>query len=114
VHEASLARQVLEVALERAAAEGTRRVLAVHGWVSETEALAPQSLALHFAAHARGTLAEGARLEIRVVRVEARCGSCGGVYAPEHHDLLFCPSCGSGDAELLGQVGLGIDRLEVE
>ncbi len=99
--------------LERAAREPAVRVRVVRGWVSETEALSPDSLALHFAAHARGTPAEGARLELECLRVEARCGSCGQVYAPEHH-LLLCPACGGQEAALLGRVGLGVDALEVE
>lgn len=113
MHESSLARQILDVALARAREEGARRIRRVRGWVAETEALSPESLALHFAAHARATLAEGAGLDLRLVRVEARCGACARTYAPEHH-LLLCPACGSAEGELLGEVGVGIDALEVD
>jgi hydrogenase nickel incorporation protein HypA/HybF len=85
----------------------------VRGWVAETEALSAESLALQFAAHARGTLADGARLDIRLMHVEARCRSCGQSYAPAHH-ILICPACGGTEADLLGQTGLGIEALEVE
>lgn len=113
MHESSIARQLLSAALRRAAAAGARRVLSVHGWVAETEALSPESLSLHFAAHARGTPAEGARLDLRLLRVEARCLSCDGTYAPDHH-LLLCPRCGGDEAALLGRSGLGLDAMEVE
>jgi len=109
MHEASIARRLLEVVL---AAAGPARVCAVHGWVAETEALSRESLAFQFAAHARGSAAEGARLELRLVRVEARCGSCGGRYAPDHH-VLLCPACGATDGELLGETGVGVDAVEV-
>lgn len=113
MHESTLARQILDVVLERARGEAAQRVRTVRGWIAETEALSPQSLDFHFSAHAKGTPAEGARLELRLIHVEARCRSCGTKYAPEHH-VLLCPSCGSTDGEELGKTGLGIEALEVD
>ena len=112
MHESALGRQILDAVLQKAVGEGARQVRTVRGWVAETETLSPESLAFHFSAHARGTVAEGARLELRVIHVEARCRACGRAYAPEHH-LLLCPGCGSTEGELLGQTGLRIDALEV-
>jgi hydrogenase nickel incorporation protein HypA/HybF len=109
VHESSLARRLVEVVL---AAAGDARVRAVRGWIAETETLSSESLAFQFAAHARGTRAEDARLELRVVHVEARCRGCRTTYAPEHH-LLLCPTCGATDGELLGETGVGVDALDV-
>lgn len=113
MHESSLARQILDVVLDRAESASARKVRAVRGWIAETEALSPQSLAFHFSAHALGTAAEGARLELRLIHVEARCRTCRTKYAPDHH-LLVCPACGSTDGEQLGDTGLGIEALEVD
>jgi hydrogenase nickel incorporation protein HypA/HybF len=110
VHESSLARRILGVVLERA---GGSRVKVVRGWIADTEALSPGSLAFHFEAHARGTVAAGARLELELVHVEARCRACGDTYAPDHH-VLSCPRCGSADGELLGKTGLAVETIEVE
>jgi hydrogenase nickel incorporation protein HypA/HybF len=113
MHEAALARQLLAAVLARAAEAGAARVRTARGWIAETETLSAESLALHFAAQARGTPAEDAQLELRLVHVAARCGGCGDTYAPEHH-VVLCPRCGSADGELLGPTGLGLDELEVE
>jgi hydrogenase nickel incorporation protein HypA/HybF len=113
MHESSLAREVLKLALARAAESRAGRVRVVRGWISETESLSPDGIRFHFAAHARGTPAEGAELELRLIHVEARCDACRRVYTPEHH-LLLCPHCGATGGELLGQTGLGIETLEVE
>lgn len=110
MHESSLARTLVELCLARA---GGARVLAVHGRVAETEHLSREALCLHFEAHARGTLAEAARLELELARVHARCRGCGEMFVPEHH-LLLCPNCGSTDAEQLGETGCRIDRIEVD
>ena len=113
MHESTLARQVLETVLQRSVSEGASRVRVVRGWVAETETLSADSLAFHFTAHARGTSAEGARLLLELIHVEARCRACGRTYAPEHH-LLLCPICGSTDGEQLGQTGLAVTSIEVE
>lgn len=113
MHESSLAKQVLDAVLARAEEEDAARILSVRGWVAETETLSAESLRFHFAAHARGTPADGARVELRLIHVEARCASCKTTYAPEHH-VLLCPACGSAEGELLGPTGLGVDSIEVE
>ncbi|PTL82468.1 hydrogenase maturation nickel metallochaperone HypA [Vitiosangium sp. GDMCC 1.1324] len=113
MHESTLARQVLDTVLQRSVSEGASRVRVVRGWVAETESLSAESLSFHFTAHARGTSAEGARLLLELIHVEARCRACGRTYAPEHH-LLLCPGCGSTDGEQLGRTGLAITSIEVE
>jgi hydrogenase nickel incorporation protein HypA/HybF len=113
MHETSLARHILDVVLARTAAEGAHRVRRIQGWVAETETLSPDSLRFHFTAHARGTPAEHAALDLRLVHVQARCRACAHLYAPEHH-VLLCPSCGSTDADVLGETGLKIETVEMD
>ena len=104
---------MLKAVLQKAHEVGATRVCAVHGWVAETERLDPRAIAFHFEAQAQGTLAEGARLELDVRWVEAHCNDCGQNYKPDHH-LLLCPECGSTEAALLGDTGLGVDTIEVD
>lgn len=111
--ESALARQVLDTVLQQAVFHRTSRIRVVRGWVAETESLSPEHLSSQFATQARGTRAEGARLLLNLIHVEARCRTCGRTYAPEHH-LLRCPVCGSGDGEQLGQTGLAVTAIEVD
>lgn len=113
MHESSLGKAVLEAVLERAEAEHASRVHKVSGWIAETESLDPSAIRFHFQAHARGTIAEGAELELRLHWVEAECNACHARYKPEHH-LLLCPNCGSTDGKELGQTGLGLDSIVVD
>jgi hydrogenase nickel insertion protein HypA len=113
MHESSLARQILELALEAVKHERAPRIRAVRGFVAETEALNPAALELHFRAHARNTVADGARLELRVTHVRARCLDCGHDYPPENH-VTLCPRCGAVAAEILGHTGFGIETIELE
>jgi hydrogenase nickel incorporation protein HypA/HybF len=113
MHESSLARQLLSVVIERAASQGATRVLAVRGWVADAEELSAESLAWQFGRHAAGTIADGARVDIVVKPVSARCTRCGATYRPDHH-LTLCPRCGSVEAEMLGETGLGIDAIDID
>lgn len=113
MHESALARKLLSMVIERAEAEGARRVLSVHGTVAETESLSVEALSFHFAAHGRGSIAEGARLVLSLRTVQARCRRCGTTYLPEHH-VTLCPNCNGSLAELLGQTGTFIDAIDVE
>jgi hydrogenase nickel incorporation protein HypA/HybF len=81
--------------------------------VSETETLSAEAIALHFGAYARGTIAEGAELEVICVHVEAKCGGCGAVYRPEHH-VLVCPACGAVGGEELGERGIWVEEVGIE
>ena len=113
MHEAALARRILAAALEGAGRSGAARIRVVRGWVAETEALSAESLALHFQAHAIGTAAEGAALEMRLIHLDAKCAACGRTYATDHH-VPACPTCGSMDASLVGEPGIRLETLEVE
>src|SRR5581483_3017481 len=84
MHESSLAKNVLDAVLARASADRATRVIAARGFLADVEAIDPESLAFHFAAHARGTIAEGARLEIARTLVKARCLSCRTEFEPGH------------------------------
>jgi hydrogenase nickel incorporation protein HypA/HybF len=109
MHETALAKRVLEAVLARA---GGARVVAVRGSIAEDEALSRDALAFHFAAHARGTVAEGAELALELVHVGAHCNACGQRFLPEHH-VRLCPSCSSSDTTLEGELGVRVDHIDV-
>lgn len=113
MHESALARGLLEAVLQLAQERGARRVRRVVGELAETEHLHADAIGFHFAAHARGTAAEDAALELALTHLEARCRTCATSYRPEHH-LTLCPACGSTDADVMGTPGLRIDSLDVE
>lgn len=113
MHESSLGRDIVRTVVEKAAAEGASRVRRVHGFVAETEWLNPEAIVFHFRAHAKGTIAEDAQLELTTSWIEAACLQCKQVYKPDHH-VLLCPHCGSTEADLLGEPGLRIDSIEVD
>ncbi len=113
MHESTLARRLLGVALDASQRAGGARVRGLRGTLAETETLSRDALQFHFDALSVGTAAEGARLELAIEHVAARCLRCGCVYLPEQH-LLLCPDCGSTEGAVLGLPGLRVHAVEVE
>lgn len=113
MHESSLGRDIVRAVVEKAREAGAKHVRLVRGFVAETEWLNPEAIIFHFNAHARGTVAEGARLELKTSWLEADCKQCGKRYKPDHH-VLLCPHCGSTEANVLGEPGLRIESIDVD
>lgn len=113
MHESSLGRDIVRTVVEKAREEGASRIRRVRGFVAETEWLNPEAIVFHFNAHARGTIAEDAQLELTTLWIEATCLECKQVYKPDHH-VLLCPHCGATEANLSSEPGLRIDSIEVD
>jgi hydrogenase nickel incorporation protein HypA/HybF len=113
VHESAIAKRVLAVVLDRATAGRASRVVAVRGRVAESERLSNESLAFHFAAHALGTIAEGAALTLEISPVSVHCDGCGTTYMPEHH-MRICPRCNCSEGRLTGEEGVWIEGVDVQ
>jgi hydrogenase nickel incorporation protein HypA/HybF len=113
MHESSLGRDIVRLVVEKAREAEATRVKRVTGFIAETEWLNPEAIVFHFQAHAQGTIAEGAQLELATLWIEADCANCGIRYKPDHH-VLLCPQCGSIDAKLSHEPGLRIESIEVE
>ena len=102
MHELSLSRAVTDTAVRHASG---RKVTAVTVRIGHLRQVVPQSLAFYFQLVSRGTLCEGAHLEMVSVPAVMRCQACGREWEPQHSFRCVC-----GDA---GDVVAG-DELEVE
>lgn len=64
MHEASLIRDLIAKVATLAAAQDAERVTRVSVWLGALSHMSPQHFREHFAAEARGTIADGAALDI--------------------------------------------------
>ena len=64
MHELGITQRLLEVVLERAVAAGAHRIEDIQLEIGEESAVAPDAVALYWPLVSRGTMAEGARLDI--------------------------------------------------
>lgn len=100
MHELALAREAVRLVTADAARRGCRRVTAVRLLCGELTAVLPEALQFAFACASRGTLVEGAELEIATAPARAQCPECGQEFRPDAW-LLLCPRCHTAGARLL-------------
>lgn len=113
MHEMSLAEGVVQIIEDAAREQGFSKVKTVFleiGWLSSVE---PDAMAFCFDAVSRGTIAEGAKLEVIDVPGAGQCLSCGktveisAVFDP-------CPECGGYPVHPTAGTEMRVRELEVD
>jgi hydrogenase nickel incorporation protein HypA/HybF len=113
MHEMSIAQSVLDIILQESRNHKLDRVLSVALKVGELSAVESESLQFCFELVSKGTLVEGARLDIERVQVTCRCRDCGLDFTVE--ELIFsCPACGGVGVEMLSGRELSVESFEAE
>lgn len=113
MHEMSLAEGVLQILEDAARAQSFQRVKTVWLEIGRLSSVEPEAMRFCFDAVTRGSLADGARLEIVDVPGSGQCLSCGAqveiaaVYDP-------CPKCGDYPVRPTGGTEMRVKELEVE
>ena len=113
MHEMSLAEGVLQVIEDSARQNGFTQVKTVWLEIGELSGVEVEAMRFCFDAVVKGTLAEGARLEIVATEGQGRCLTCGQTV---HIQLRYdpCPLCGGYPVEPVGGLEMKVKELEVE
>lgn len=110
MHELSLSSAILATTLRHA--DG-RPVRAVRMRIGAMRQVVPESLDFYFGIVTRGTLAEGAALEVEYLPARLRCEECGAGWEPEL-PMFRCPGCGGAAVETLSGTEFEIDYITVD
>lgn len=103
--------RVLELAFGVSEAHERRPIRGITIEIGVLQQIMPAALEFAFEAVTRGTPAEGARLEWRMVPLEVRCRACDLHYTPPG-DFWVCPRCASARATPVR--GNELNLLQVE
>jgi len=113
MHEMSLAEGVLQVIEDYARKEGYRRVKTVTLEIGRLSGAEPEAMRFCFDAVVRGTLADGAALEIVETEGSGWCLACGKT-VPVAARYDPCPDCGGYQVQATGGMEMRVKELEVE
>jgi hydrogenase nickel incorporation protein HypA/HybF len=113
MHEMSLAEGVLQVMEDKARLDGFSRVKTVWLEIGELAGVEVEAMRFCFDAVVKGTLAEGARLEIVATQGQGRCLTCGNA-TPLRFRYDPCPLCGNYPIEPTHGLEMRVKELEVE
>jgi hydrogenase nickel incorporation protein HypA/HybF len=113
MHEMALAGGVLQVIEQAAREQRFARVRTVWLEVGRLAAVEPEAMRFCFDAVVRGSVAEGARLELQVAAAEGWCLRCERAFAPEAR-FDPCPHCGGYEVRVEGGEQMRVTELEVD
>ena len=113
MHEMALAEGVLQLIEDAARKDGFRKVRGVWLEIGRLAAVESEALRFCFDAVTRGSLVEGAELEIIDLPGEGWCMKCCATVPMSEH-LGACPRCGSHQVQVTGGTEMRLRELEVE
>jgi len=112
MHEISLCESILDIINERAAQDRFSKVKRVRLEVGPFSSVEPEALRFGFDVVMRGSVAEGAKLEIEAPEATAFCLACFQT-VPVRHRLDVCSNCGANALQMKSGEELRIRELEV-
>lgn len=114
MHELSIISGLIEAVRREQKKHRFRKLLAVEMACGTYSCISEESLQFYFDSAAKGTPFEGARVCMKRLRPQYRCGQCGHVFAPASKRIR-CPRCKRPtQCTLWIQGDLKIEALEVE
>ncbi len=112
MHELSLAEGVREIIDEAAAAQRFRHVRTIVLEIGELAAVETESLQFCLEIVLRGTIAEGAAIQVETLAGAGRCPGCGRTVAIRER-YAPCPECGGFGIAPCAGTGMRVRALEV-
>ncbi|MCX7143246.1 MAG: hydrogenase maturation nickel metallochaperone HypA [Proteobacteria bacterium] len=112
MHEMSLAEGVLQLIEDAARKQDFSKVSTVWLEIGRLAAVEVESMRFCFEAVARGSIAEGAKLEIIATAGSGRCTQCSASVVLSE-PFGACPQCGSYQVQVTGGTEMRVKELEV-
>lgn len=113
MHEMALTESIVDIVCEEARKGGFGKVRVVRLQVGAMAQVEPEALRFCFDAVSRGTVAEGAALDIERRPGEGWCFDCAKTVAMEER-FSACPECGARHVQMTSGDELRVQELEVD
>lgn len=116
MHELPVTESILKIVLKHALTNGVRKVRIIRLKVGKLSDLEDGWIQRYFDYLSKGTVAEGARLEIERAPIIMKCNACSGSYEVEVATMgvMACPACGGKGGTLLSGREYTIKEMEAE
>ncbi len=113
MHELGITQNIVEIAERTAREHGGRMIRSVTVEIGMLSGVVPEAVAFCFDACSRGTMLEGARLNIETIPGRGRCPQCSTEQEIDNTSFA-CESCGALGLERISGEELRIKELEVD
>ena len=113
MHEMSIAMNVVEIATSQALQGEARKINSISLDIGSLAGVMIDSLEFCFDAVCKGTMAEGAELNINQIPARGRCRDCTEEFPAETY-LTACPACGGFKIDIFQGQELKIKTINVD
>ncbi|VVB96356.1 putative hydrogenase nickel incorporation protein HypA [uncultured archaeon] len=120
MHEISIAGAIIDSVLDAANKNGAKKVNEVFLEIGELTALNPDQLKFIFKTITKGTVAEGARYDIAVIKPSITCKKCSYNGPIEFFEKLHfflpvikCPDCGKEDVDIIAGRECFVKKIKI-
>ena len=115
MHELPITESILKVVLKHAHSNDARKVLTVRMRIGKLSDLADEWIQRYFDYLSKGTVAEGAKLDIERTPVVLECGACSTAFEVDttKKEQILCPVCGGEGGALVSGREYCIKEIEV-
>lgn len=113
MHEYGLTKEIIRIAENAARNEGAYKISRISLVVGENAGILPDSIQMYFDFISKGTLAEGATLQLSIVPVRMCCPHCGKHFERPLFSFA-CPDCGTLGHPMEAGNEFYVESLELE
>lgn len=113
MHELSITQSVLDIALDHAEQNGAKHISRIVLTIGAMTMVVGDCVRFYFDTISKGTLAEGAELEIIDVPMRVKCSQCNKVYESED-PIFICPECQVISSEIISGKELDVTSIIIE
>jgi hydrogenase nickel incorporation protein HypA/HybF len=113
LHELGLTYNLIEIAEAHARREGATAIRSLRLKIGSLSGVFPEAIKFAFDVCSKGTLAQGATLEILLIQALGRCQQCAAESSMESL-ADACPLCGSFALEILQGQEMALTEMEID
>ncbi len=113
MHEMAVTESIIGICLRHAEANDATRIRKVNIVLGELAGIVDQCVTFYWDMLAKDTIAEGADVEFTRIEVRAICRACNAEFKVQEFNMV-CPSCGSGQTELISGREFRVESIEIE
>jgi hydrogenase nickel incorporation protein HypA/HybF len=116
MHELPITESILNIVISYAEKNAVKKVIAINLRVGRLSDLEDEWIQRYFDYLSKGTVAEGAKLNIERTPIKLECNSCSTSYEVEISNMseTNCPGCGKNDSKLISGREYYIKDMEVQ
>ena len=113
MHELAVTQSILQIALDNAQKADAKKILSINLVIGQLSSLVDDSIQFYWDILSEGTIALGAKLNIKRIPSQIRCFDCGHTYLPLT-DSFDCPACQSIRVHFIQGDEMRFESIDVE